>query len=173
MKRSAIATCAVLVAVAFVVWTSSSCAPRVVAWPISESHSQMTASDYDEAETSFAGGLAPLPYELAATACQELLDKRNRVRAFKLGLIGLSGGSGFTTLMPKDATADERKVWDYTLGGLTLASATAATVLGAYEITLSAEFESECATKPAPVMVPMEPVEHQISDENETDGGVS
>lgn len=151
-----------------------SCTKHVarVATPISESHSQLTATEYDLAEAAFAGGLAPMPEELVGWTqreCQELLDKRNRARAFKAGLVGLTGGAGFTTLMPKDTTEEERKAWDAALGSLTLASAISATILGALEISWSNIYEQECnIEKPAPV-------EHPAADEvdpaADVDGG--
>jgi hypothetical protein len=158
--------CAIVVAL-----VTLSCTPHVarVATPISSSHSQLTATDYDLAEAAFGGGLAPIPEELVGWTqreCQSLLNKRNLARAFKLGLVGLTGGSGVTTLIPKDADEDEQKAWDIALGGLTLTSATAATILGALEISWSNTYEQECNTeKPAPP-------EHPASDEVETDGGV-
>lgn len=145
------------------------CTPHVarVATPISESHSQLTATEYDLAEAAFAGGgLAPLPVEFIGWTqqeCQELFDKRNRARAFKLGLVGLTGGSGFTTLMPKDTTEEEQKAWDIALGGLTLASATAATILGALEISWSNTYEQECNIEKSA------PADHPASDEVDAD----
>lgn len=157
-----------LLILAVLAFATTSCTTRPVAWPISSSHSQLTASDYDEAEAAFSGGLMPMPDELAAVRCQELLDKRDTASAFALGLTGLGGAGGLATLIPKDAPPDEVKRWDLGLGISTLEVATTATILGALVHAWSAEFERECNTeKPAAV-------EHPASDEvdaDEQDGG--
>lgn len=145
------------------------CVPHPTAYPISSSHSALTATDYDLAEAAFSGGLAPMPDEWAAIRCQDLLDRRDTASAFVLGLTGLGGAGGLATLIPKDAPPDEVKRWDLGLGISTLAVATTATILGALVHAWSAEFERECNTeKPAAV-------EHPASDEDEPgeepDGG--
>jgi hypothetical protein len=126
----------------------AACAPtRPVAYPISESHAPLTASDYDAAETAFGGGPMPLPAELAAVDCQKLLDRRDTASAIALGLTSLTGAGGLATLIPKDASPDEAQRWNLGLGITTLAAATTATVLGALVRSWSARFEAECSTK--------------------------
>jgi|GEM_PF-3024258 hypothetical protein len=151
------------------------CAPRIAraAAPISSSHSQLTASDYDLAEAAFAGGgLAPMPVELADARCQELMKKRDTGSALMTVFCATTGGTGFGTLMPKDVTLEERKKWDITLGALTLAFGITCTTLGALVKSWSEEFERECMTEvPKPEVLPAPP-EHPASDEVETDGGV-
>jgi hypothetical protein len=119
--------------------------------PISSSHSQLTATDYDAAENHFGGGnnmgLAPMPSELADARCQMLLERRDTASAVVLGLVGLTGAGGVATLVPKDATGDERTAWDLGLGITTLVSATTATVLGALVRSWSAEYERECISE--------------------------
>jgi len=167
--------CVVLaVALAFSL-SSASCSPTARAvQPISSSHSQLTATDYDAAETAFSGGLAPMPSELQAAAdreCQRLLDKRNRGRAFVYGLGGLTGAGGLATLMPKDVTDEERKDWDLALGLATLGTATATTILGSLVHAWTDEYETRCMTETPAV------VEHPATDEvdptAEVDGGVN
>jgi hypothetical protein len=128
----------------------AACAPtRPVAYPISESHAPLTASQYEEAEVAFSGGPMPIPAELAAVDCQRLLDRRDTASAFALGLTSLGGGTGLATLIPKDATPQEQRDWNLGLGITTLAAATTATVLGALVRSWSARFEAECSTRPA------------------------
>jgi len=146
------------------VLATSGCTPRPVAWPISSSHSQLTATDYDAAETAFSGGLSPLPYELEAYDCQRLLDKRDNLSALALGLCSATGAGGLATLIPKDATEEERKKWDLGLGISTLALGITCTTLGAVVRNLSARFEERCGTDPAPDPAP---VEHPATDEVE------
>ena len=145
------------------------CTPRPVAWPISGSHSQLTASDYEDAEREFSGGLMPLPDELAAVRCQDLLDRRDMVSAIDLGLAGLGGAGGIATLIPKDATPDEAKRWDLGLGISTLCVGTTAVILGALVRSWSNEFETECKIEKAA------PVDHAVADEvgieTDVDGG--
>ncbi len=161
-------TFAVACAVAAVILLSG-CAPHVAraAVPISESHSQITASEYDLVESAFAGGqLAPMPVELADARCQALLEKRNTGRAIVYGLGGLTGAGGIATLIPKDATDEERKKWDLGIGLATLGTATVTTILGALVQSWTDEYERECITEtPAPA-------EHPASDEIDADGGL-
>ena len=142
--------------------------------PITESHSQLTATDYDAAETAFSGGLAPMPQELADARCQMLLERRDTASAVVLGLVGLTGGAGLGTLIPKDATEDEQRRWDIGLGAAALAAATTATILGALVRSWSAEYERECISETEGEMegeTPA-PAEHPASDEIDPDGGV-
>ena len=158
----------------------SSCSPvaRSVV-PISESHSQITATTYDEAETAFSGGLASMPSELVAAAdaeCQRLLDKRNLARAFVYGLGGLTGSGGVATLIPKEATEEERKRWDLALGISTLGTATVTTILGALVQSWTDEYEHDCITETPTNRAPEpEPAEHPEADEvdpsDPSDGG--
>jgi hypothetical protein len=149
---------------------TTSCSPTARAvQPISSSHSQLTATDYDDAETAFSGGLASMPVELQAAAdadCQRLLERRDTASAVVLGLTGLGGGTGLATLIPKDATPTEQRDWNLGLGVTTLAAATTATVMGALVRSWSAEYERRCVSEtPAPP-------EHPESDEIDPDGGV-
>lgn len=150
----------------------SACSPIAMAiHPISESHSQLTASEYDDAEAAFSGGLASMPSELVAAAdaeCQRLLEKRDLASAFALGLTGLGGAGGLATLLPKDADPAEQRNWNLGLGISTLAVGTTAVILGALVRSWSARFEERCGTKAAP-----DPptVEHPASDEVDPDAG--
>jgi hypothetical protein len=143
--------------------------------PISSSHSAITASEYDLAESEFSGGLAPMPGDLQGAAdaeCQRLLDKRNLGRAFVYGLGGVTGVGGLATLIPKDATEEERKDWDLVLGIATLGTATATTILGAMVHAWTDQYERECVSEtPIPSETPT-PVEHPSSDEIDADGGL-
>jgi len=141
--------------------------------PISSSHSQLTATEYDLAETEFSGDLASMPAELQAAAdadCQRLLERRDAASAVVLGLVGLTGAGGLATIIPKDAEGAERKGWDIGLGATTLAAATTATILGAMVRNWSAEYERRCVSETPAV------VEHPASDEvdhsPDPDGGV-
>jgi len=138
---------AVLMA-ALIVYHFTGCSPVAHSIPpISSSHSQLTATDYDAVETAFGGGLAPMPAELADAECQRLLNRRDTASAVVLGLVGLTGAGGLATIVPKDATGDERKAWDLGLGVTTLAAAATATILGALVRSWSAEFERECVSE--------------------------
>lgn len=170
---AAIVVCIVALAVLL-----AGCAPVAHSvTPISSSHSQITASQYNDAEESFSGGLASMPSELVAAAdaeCQRLLDKRNLARAFVYGLGGLTGVGGVATLIPKEATEEERKDWDLVLGVATLGTATATTILGALVQSWTDEYERDCITETPsekPADEPM-PAEHAASDEVEPDAGV-
>ena len=144
------------------------CSPvaRSVPPQISGSHSQLTASQYDDAETAFSGGLAPMPVELQAAAdaeCQRLLNKRNTGRAIVYGLGGLTGVGGVATLIPKDATDEEKERWNLGLGIVTLGTATATTILGALIQGWTDEYERRCVSEtpasPAPgIDAPARPV---------------
>jgi hypothetical protein len=165
---------AILTLIAVAVLLTFGCSPRAhgVA-PISSSHSALTASDYDLAETEFSGGLAALPPELQEAAdrdCQRLLNKRNTGRAIVYGLGGLTGVGGITTLIPKDVTDEEKRRWDLGLGIATLGTATATTILGALVQSWTDEYERQCVTETPSV------ADHPASDETETatndvDGG--
>jgi hypothetical protein len=161
---------AVALAVVVAILFSGGCSPHPVAYPISSSHSQLTATDYDLAEAEFSGGLAPLPDALAAMECQEILNKRDNISAAMFGICGATGGAGLGTLIPKDVTPEERKKWDISLGAVTLALGIACTTMAAVVKNLSERFESQCATKPASVE-PVEVPTHPGSDEVEQDGG--
>jgi hypothetical protein len=145
------------------------CSPTARAvQPITASHSQLTASDYEDAEAHFAGvELASMPDELQAAAdreCQELLNKRNTGRAIVYGLGGLTGAGGIATLIPKDATEAERKQWDLGLGIATLGTATATTILGALVQSWTDEYETKCLTETPPAA--------EIEPAHGADGGV-
>jgi len=140
------------------------CSPTARAvQPISSSHSQLTATDYDAAETAFSGGLAAMPSELQAAAdrdCQRLLNKRNTGRAFVYGLGGVTGAGGLATLIPKDATKEERKQWDLAIGISTLGTATATMILGSLVHAWTDEYETRCLS------------ETPATDPETADGGV-
>ncbi len=162
-----IATIALLVCA--IVGTSCSPVAHAVP-PISESHSQITATTYDEVETAFSGGLAPMPADWADAECQRLLERRDTASAVVLGLVGLTGAGGVATLVPKEASESERRGWDLGLGIATLAAATTATVLGALVKSWSADYETRCITEtPSP---PEHPASDELEPAHDADGGM-
>jgi len=168
--------------IAFLVYMCSGCSSHVAraAVPISESHSQITASEYDLVESAFAGGqLAPMPVELADARCQELLEKRDLARAFSHGFGVATGGSGIATLIPKDASEKEKRDWDLVLGISTLALGITSTVLGGLVQSWTSQYELECMTEtPAPVEANADTAPNLNSSDvpetefGNTDGGV-
>lgn len=161
---------AVILAITVVaVLVASGCTPRVarVAAPISSSHSQLTASDYDLAEAAFAGedrAVAPAASGWTDAECQELLDRRDGLLIAAATLGTLTGVGGITTLVPKDTTEAERKAWDLGVGLSTLLCGATASTLTLAAQALSTRYERNCRTeKPAPPA----PVEHPASDELE------
>ena len=161
---------AVLALVAIAIIGTHGCTPVAHAVPpISSSHSQITATEYDLAEAAFSGGqLVPMPQDWADAECQRLLKKRNVARVFATGCGVATGGAGFGTLMPKDVTPEEKKAWDIALGGATLGFAVAGAVLDGLATAWTNEYETRCITEtPAPP-------EHPTADEvepTEADGG--
>jgi hypothetical protein len=140
-----------------------------VATPISSSHSQITPTEYDLAEAEFGGGLMPMPAEFdrwTDARCQELLDRRDALVISAATLGGITGAGGLATLVPKDATAEERKEWDLGLGISTLVSGATASTLMLVAKTLTERYEQNCRTE-KPV-----PAEHPASDEEPRAEGV-
>lgn len=130
--------------------------------PISSSHSQLTATDYDAAEAAFAGGaLMPSPYVGYSDAeCQDLLDKRDALLAVVAGLGGLTGAGGLVAVLPEDASRDMRLGFGVTAVGL----ASLGTALVFASKSMSGRFEANCMTEEAEEAGEVEEVEK--------DGGV-
>jgi hypothetical protein len=164
------------------------CTPHVAraATQISESHSDITATEYDLAEAAFSGGARAVPQTSGYTdfECQELLDRRDALLIATATLGTLSGVGGIATLIPKDTTPDERKRWDLGIGLSTLLCGATASTLTLAAQALSTRYERNCRTeKSAPAAAPDEGpvvVEHAASDELELapspfegDGGVN
>lgn len=123
------------------------CAPARVATPISSSHSQLTATAYDEAETAFAGGPDAVDvanaYEADRARCQRLLDQRDGLLWAATFGAALGAGGGLGAVLPEDASRDAR------LGvGISAAIVAAATAgFAVIAQSRSREFEEFCRTE--------------------------
>lgn len=104
--------------------------------------------DYAAAEAEFAGGQPEVQVVYWTDArCQELLDRRDALVIAAATLGGITGAGGLTTVIPKDADADERRQWDLGLGISTLALGTTASALTLAARALSERYEQNCRTE--------------------------
>lgn len=154
-----------LLILAVLAFATTSCAPHVarVATPISESHSNLTATEYDLAEAAFSGDARAAPPASGWTdaECQQLLDRRDGLLIAAATLGTLTGVGGIATLIPKDTTPEERKRWDLGVGLSTLLCGATASSLTLAAQALSTRYERNCRTEK------IAPVEHPSSDEVE------
>jgi len=138
-------------------------------------YDQITVEEYTAAEEHFAGG----PKVMASMAenpfvdlywndarCQELLDKRDLLAKLNLGLGVLTGGSGLTTVIPKDMEKEKKEAMEITFGSLTLGFGVATAIIAGTIKSMTARYEQNCRTeRPAPD-------EHPASDEEPRADGV-
>lgn len=176
------------VAIAWIIISATGCGGNVarVAEPAAV-YDEVTVEEYAAAEASFAGSEdksaafppPPPPRDSGVywndERCQELLNKRDAISNTLLGLGVLTGGSGLTTVIPKDMEKEKKENLQVTFGSLTLAFGVADAILVGVVKTLSTRYEQNCRTERP------EPPEHPASDEVdlapmpeefEVDGGV-
>jgi hypothetical protein len=136
----------VLAIIAYVSLLTTGCHPIAHALtPISSSHSQLTASEYDLAEAEFGGGAVTVPEPYwTDVRCQELINRRDGLLIAAACLGGLTGVGGLASLIPKDATEKEKDDWAMGLGISTLGVGITASTLTFAAQTLTRKIEENC-----------------------------
>jgi len=136
--------------------------------------SELTVEEYDAAGTHSSGGgvkASPVNPRLEEDRwCQELLDKRDGVSYVLMGLGVLTGGSGLTSVIPKDMEKEKKEGFEIAFGSLTLAFGVADAVLVGVLKTLSARYEKNCMTETDAKDLPP-PTDAEVVTED-ADGGV-
>lgn len=164
--------------------TLAGCSGNVARAHVPVGHTELTIEEYNDAEAHFAGVSAPPPPPpgwkggMTDRECQELLDKRDGVSYVLMGLGVLTGGSGLTSVIPKDMEKEKKENFEIAFGSLTLAFGVTDAVLVGVLKTLSARYEKNCVTESDPEDRPPVPTVPGASDgdagelDSLTDAGV-